>query len=64
MKRFVFFALLSSFVLTAIDAQFITAKGLVFHDQNENGKRERREPGIPGVAVSNGKDIVLTNEDG
>lgn len=64
MKRFVFFALLSSFVLSTIDAQFITAKGLVFHDQNENGKRERREPGIPGVAVSNGEDIVLTNEKG
>jgi hypothetical protein len=29
-------------------------KGLVFLDRNKNGKPDFREPGIPGVAVSNG----------
>ncbi len=40
------------------------ATGYVFHDANNNGKKERREKGIPGVAVSNGFDVVLTNNQG
>lgn len=40
------------------------AKGFVFHDLNENRKRDESEPGIAGVAVSNGTDVVHTNEDG
>lgn len=39
-------------------------KGFVFADENENGSKERREQGISGVAVSNGREVVLTNEDG
>lgn len=38
--------------------------GVVYHDQNANGKKERREPGLAGVAVSNGVDVVQTNEKG
>ena len=40
------------------------AKGFVFHDTNENGIMEKTERGIPEVVVSNGVDIVLTNENG
>ncbi|WKN32169.1 calcineurin-like phosphoesterase family protein [Porifericola rhodea] len=40
------------------------ANGVVYLDQNENGKKDRKEKGIAGVSVSNGRDVVLTNEKG
>lgn len=40
------------------------AKGYVFEDSDGNGVRGPEEPGVPGVAVSNGLDVVLTEEDG
>ncbi len=40
------------------------AKGFVFHDANQNRLKEDAEKGIPEVAVSNGVDIVLTDENG
>lgn len=40
------------------------AVGVVFHDANGNGVRERREMGIADVAVSNGRDVVLTDDKG
>ncbi|MGC1508198.1 calcineurin-like phosphoesterase C-terminal domain-containing protein [Ketobacter sp.] len=39
-------------------------KGTVFEDRNRNGKLDRREQGISGVMVSNGKDVVLTDNKG
>lgn len=41
-----------------------TVRGVVFHDLNANGIRDGEEPGIPGVAVSNGIDVVVTDSDG
>ncbi len=41
-----------------------TVSGYVYEDANRNGKKERREKGIAGVAVSNGQEVVLTGEDG
>jgi len=41
-----------------------TARGVVFHDQNENGTRDSGEPGIPGVLVSNQLEVVRTGADG
>jgi hypothetical protein len=41
-----------------------TARGVVFHDQNHNGSRESQEPGIANVRVSNGVDIVSTDNHG
>ncbi len=41
-----------------------TVTGIVFHDQNHNGELDEGEPGIAGVLVSNGSDIVETNADG
>ena len=40
------------------------ASGFVFEDTNGNGRKDRREAGIDGVAVSNGTDVVLTRSDG
>ena len=40
------------------------ASGYVFHDENRNNKRENKESGIAGVAVSNGRQVVVTDEDG
>lgn len=40
------------------------AQGYVFNDTNKNGTKDRREKGVAAVAVSNGTDVVLTNEKG
>ncbi|MEM1295913.1 MAG: calcineurin-like phosphoesterase family protein, partial [Verrucomicrobiota bacterium] len=55
--------LLGSFIATP-DAQSQTAKGSVFHDFNENGKRDAGEPGIGGILVSNQIEVVKTDSDG
>jgi len=38
--------------------------GVVFHDLNGDGSRQPGEPGVPGVKVSNGLDVVLTDAEG
>lgn len=40
------------------------ARGYVYEDANKNGKKDRRETGIPDVAVSNGIDVTLTDDKG
>ena len=42
----------------------INYTGVVFNDLNRNGARDMGEPGIKGVKVSNGVDVVLTDEKG
>jgi hypothetical protein len=37
------------------------ASGVVFHDRNRDGVRDRFDFGIRDVAVSNGRDVVLTD---
>ncbi len=41
-----------------------TVTGYVFEDANGNGKKERREPGVGQVAVTNGREVVLTDQKG
>jgi len=41
-----------------------TATGTVFLDGNRNSVFDEGEPGIAGVAVSNGREVVLTGADG
>ncbi len=53
----------TSYTLKA-DPEREIAKGVVFHDKNENRVLDASEKGIAGVAVSNGVDIVNTNEMG
>ncbi len=41
-----------------------SVSGYVFEDSNKNQKKENREKGIEGVAVSNGVQVVLTDKNG
>lgn len=41
-----------------------SARGIVFHDANRNGARDTDEKGVAGVRVSNGRQIVRTDESG
>ncbi|MEM1150047.1 MAG: metallophosphoesterase N-terminal domain-containing protein, partial [Pseudomonadota bacterium] len=41
-----------------------TVRGTVFEDVNQNGRRDASEPGLAGVKVSNGRDVVETSADG
>jgi hypothetical protein len=40
------------------------ARGVVFEDKNENGKRNEGEKPLAGIGVSNGRDIVRTDDTG
>jgi len=40
------------------------ASGVVFHDANGNGVRDEGEEGLAGVRVSNGREVILTNQEG
>jgi hypothetical protein len=40
------------------------AQGTVFHDRQGRGQRAPGDPGIPGVAVSNGREVTWTDEAG
>lgn len=41
-----------------------TATGIVFEDLDEDDEHDEGEPGVPGVSVSNGREVVLTDEEG
>lgn len=41
-----------------------TARGIVYLDANSNGVRDAGEAGLPGVSVSNGRDVTATGADG
>lgn len=56
----VFFLLL---VLPMASAQKM-ASGTVFHDLNKNGIKNKGEPPIGRVCVSNGREVVLTDREG
>lgn len=62
MKKFIllFAGLLFSYTLKAQS----TVVGYVFEDANKNGKKERREKGIANVAVSNNREVVITDKKG
>ena len=55
-------ALFATLVLSSPSAT--AATGIVFHDLNADGVRDKGEPGLPGVPVSNQKEIVRTNAEG
>jgi len=38
--------------------------GIVYGDANRNGNQDHGESGIPGVVLSNGRDVVRTDRDG
>lgn len=41
-----------------------TVRGVVFNDLDGNGHRDPNEPGVSGVLVSNGREVVATGDDG
>jgi len=41
-----------------------SASGFVFHDRSGTGRRRTGDPGVAGVMVSNGRDVVRTDADG
>ena len=41
-----------------------TARGVVYDDANRNSVRDAGEAGLPGVAVSNGREVAQTDGDG
>ncbi|UCG33399.1 MAG: calcineurin-like phosphoesterase family protein [Phycisphaerales bacterium] len=40
------------------------ATGVVYHDRDGDGLRDPDESGLPGVGVSNGRDVVRTDAEG
>ena len=52
------------FASSAVGAEDQTVSGYVFHDQNANGMREPDEAGLAKVRVSNGRDVVETDQAG
>ncbi|TVQ05736.1 MAG: metallophosphoesterase [Balneolaceae bacterium] len=57
------FILLLLFGTVSLHSQHLVS-GIVFHDQNENGVYDSGEPGVTGVMVSNGSNIVRTDMHG
>lgn len=51
------------FISTSSYAQTV-ASGYVYHDSNNNGKKDLNEKGIARVAVSNGQEVTLTDAKG
>ncbi|MGY6522029.1 MAG: calcineurin-like phosphoesterase C-terminal domain-containing protein [Mongoliitalea sp.] len=62
MKKLILVAVFISFSAVIYAQQ--TVKGIVFEDNNRNGKKERNEKGVANVAVSNGIEVVLTDAKG
>jgi len=40
------------------------AQGYVFHDKDGDGRKGAGDPGLGGIMVSNGRDVVLSDESG
>lgn len=57
-----FVALINFSFLLSLTAKTIT--GTVFHDLNDNQKLDKDEVGVPGVLVSNQRDVVRTDDKG
>lgn len=58
------------FLLLILVAGFSTAqmktafRGTVFLDENANGRLDNNENGVKGICISNGREVVQTNEKG
>lgn len=63
MRRYFLLIGLSMLLCSSLQAQHKVV-GYVFQDGNGNGTRERKEQGLLGVAVSNGREVVLTDQKG
>jgi hypothetical protein len=50
--------------VSAVDGHASVVTGVVFEDLSGTGVRQPGDPGIAGVLVSNGRDVVKTDSDG
>ncbi len=62
MKKIIWLAAVMAVSITVFAQTSVT--GYVFADANGNGKKDKKEKGIAGVAVSNGKDVTTTDAQG
>jgi hypothetical protein len=53
-----------AFLFLSVTVAQTQVTGTVFEDLNSNQKFDRKEKGIPNVAVSNGTEVVLTDSKG
>ncbi len=58
------FLLVGNLCFTGILLAQQTVSGYVFEELNGNGKKDRREKGLANVSVSNGREVVQTDERG
>ena len=49
-------------LISAMALSQASVSGYVYEDSNKNQKKENKEKGIEGVAVSNGEQVVLTDK--
>ncbi len=61
-----YFFLMASVIssVVSVHAEDGMASGFVFHDLNGDGVRQADEPGLVGIKVSNGEEVVLSASDG
>ena len=62
--RFILVLFLSALAAPAWSQPVTCNTGVVFVDRNGNAQRDRGERGIPGIKVSDGTRIVITDSDG
>jgi hypothetical protein len=60
--RSLFAVVLAVYCFSTAEAE--EASGIVFHDVNGNGNLDADESPVPGVAVSNGEEVVQTDSQG
>ncbi|MGI9518332.1 MAG: metallophosphoesterase N-terminal domain-containing protein, partial [Pirellulaceae bacterium] len=58
------FCLITSIVFAPVAAGQMLARGIVYHDVNQNQKLDESDPRLPDIRVSNGQDITTTNDQG
>lgn len=56
--------LLFLFLLISLNTFSKDIRGIVYQDNNNNGTRDKNEPGLRGIVVSNGFGLVKTNNKG
>ena len=62
--RFLLFLVLAALTTPAFAQSAVCNAGVVYRDDNGNGQRDRGEPGLAGIKVSDGERIVVTARDG
>ncbi|MDR1886351.1 MAG: metallophosphoesterase, partial [Prevotellaceae bacterium] len=62
MKQLIYILIFVRMAIPVFGQSVVT--GYVFEDLNSNGKKDRKEKGIAQVAVSNGREVSVTDASG